>query len=107
MVEDAELILLQRLEQPLLHLHSFPGTGGHAGGIELVAVAPLALGFVHGAVCCADQALGRIGMVRVEGDPDTGGDGDLLMDQFYRLTQHIQQGTGQHLQLFGLIQIGD
>ena len=59
--------------QPLFDVHAFVGARRHVVRVEVVAIAPLALGGVHGHVGGAHQLLAVGTVVRKDGDAEAAG----------------------------------
>ena len=69
LVEQAKLLLLNGLEQSLLQQHPLPWSVPSCRGVEQIAVAATALGFMHGVVRRADEAVRGLAMLRIEETP--------------------------------------
>ena len=61
-----------------LHGQQVAGAGEHGPGEDLEAVAPGLLGLVHGQVGVAQQVFRGVGLVRVQGDAQAGGELDVV-----------------------------
>ena len=102
LVEQAKLLLLNGLEQSLLQQHPLPGLCRHVGGVEQIAVAATALGFMHGVVRRADKAVRGLAMLRIEGDADAGGEPHPLLADVGGIVQPVLQPFDQPHQFLRL-----
>ncbi|MNF45226.1 hypothetical protein D3C84_263540 [compost metagenome] len=102
LVQQAELLLLHGLDQPLLQGHPLPHLGHHLGGVEQMAVAAPALGLMHGIVRRTDEAVRGQAMIRVEGDAYAGGEPYPLRSYVGRIVEPVLQPLDQPLQVLGL-----
>ena len=74
LVEEPELVALERLAQVALERQALQRAGVHRRRAELEAVASQLLGAVHGDVGAGQQRLGVVAVGREEADADAGGD---------------------------------
>ena len=85
-----ELAALQRVPQAAFEHEFFQRPGAHLGGIELVLVAALLLGAVHGGVGVAQQLERVVAVAGIEADADAGGDDELASFYLERLRQGVE-----------------
>ena len=83
------------------------GLGAHRLVVDLVAVAPLLLGLVHGAVGVSDQVGGRAGVEGVEADADAGGEEHLLPLQGIGERDRLQDAPGHLGHVLEMLDIGE
>ena len=98
LVEQAELLLLNGLEQSLLQQHP-PLVCAVMSGVEQIAVAATALGFMHGVVRRADEAVRGLAMLRIEGDADAGGEPHPLLADVGGIVQPALQPLDETQQI--------
>ena len=97
LVVQGELVVLDGAAQACFHLQPAGGHGREGLGVEVEAVAPAALGLVHGRIGVADELRGVLAILRVQADADAGAHIHLLA-AFERegLPQALEDG-GRHL----------
>jgi hypothetical protein len=79
LVEDHQLVLAERFPQHVLQRQPLQGAGIHGRRVELVVVAPLLLGPVHGRVGVPHQRLRIAAVLGIEADADAGRDEQLAV----------------------------
>jgi hypothetical protein len=85
LVEQAQLLPLDRAPQALLHRQALVGELVHLGGEELEGVAPLGLGAVHRRVRVLEQRLHVRAVLRMRLMPGAAGDVQLAAAHLHRL----------------------
>ena len=106
LIVDHQLAALDGLAQLGLEDQTLEGGGVHIGRVELVAAARMLLRPVQGGIGVADQRLGVVAVVRVEGNPESGAEMELLVFELQRRQERIQDLLGDLGAALGAVDAG-
>ena len=101
LVVQAQLVTLEGVVELVFQQQGVGRGRGHALAVDLDAVAPIALGLVHGQIGMAHQRHGVGAVLGVQGQTDAGGDAQLMFADPDRRIEHLVH-LGRHQFAIGL-----
>ena len=104
LVDEVELVLVDRGAQLLDEDHALERGVDHAVLVDAVLAAAGVLGGVHRDVGVAQQRLGALGVGGGERDADAGAGGDAVLAERDRAGERVEQALGRAL---GVREVGD
>ena len=95
LVQDDELVALERAAQLALQHEPLDGRGIHVRYVKRPGIAAVLLGVVHRRIGVADQVDHVLGIVRADRDADARGQVDLLLIHVERAADLVEQRAGE------------
>ena len=106
LVVDDQLAAFQRLAQLGLEDQALEGARVHVGRVELVTAARMLLGPIERGIRIADQGLGVIAVVGIDGDAETGTKVQLLVIDLERRQEGVEDLLGDLGGVLGAVDAG-